>query len=195
MKKFATTLSIVLCLACAQVALADQHKTAGAPPKGEISQAVEAQATVTAIDLKTRMVTLKGADGKETTIYVDKRARNLPQVKVGDIVKFTYVQHVTWQARKAGDGAADTHVGTETAAVRTQPGEMPGGAVGTRVTFTATIEAIDLANGTVTLKGPQGNSETIKARNPANLKKVKVGDLVDIAYTEAVALKVERAQQ
>ncbi len=65
--------------------------------------------------------------------------------------------------------------------------------MGQRVTFTATIEAIDLAKGTVTLKGPQGNSQTIKARNPANLKKVKVGDLVDITYTELLALKVEEA--
>ena len=82
---------------------------------------------------------------------------------------------------------------TETAAERAEPGQKPGGAVGKRVTFTATIEAIDLAKGTVTLKGPQGRSETIKARNPANLKKVKVGDLVDISYTEAVAIKVEGA--
>jgi cysteine synthase len=51
----------------------------------------------------------------------------------------------------------------------------------------------DLAKGTVTLKGPQGNSQTIKARNPANLKKVKVGDLVDITYTELLGLKVEEA--
>ena len=72
MRKFATALSIVLCFAGAQVVLADQHKTAGAPPKGEISKAVEAQATVTAIDLKTRMVTLKGPEGKEATLHVDK---------------------------------------------------------------------------------------------------------------------------
>ena len=65
--------------------------------------------------------------------------------------------------------------------------------MGQRVTFTATIGAIDLAKGTVTLKGPQGNSQTIKARNPANLKKVKVGDLVDITYTELLGLKVEAA--
>jgi len=193
MKKLATALFMVLCLAGAQ-ALADQHKT-GALPKGEISDAVEMQATVTAIDLKHRMVTLKGPEGKETTIHVDKRARNLPQVKVGDVVKVAYVQHVAWQVRKAGEGAPSSDVGAETAAVRAEPGEKPGGAVGQRVTFTATIEAIDLAKGTVTLKGPEGNSETIKARNPANLKKVKVGDLVDITYTEAVAIKVEAAPQ
>ena len=159
--------------------------------KGEISEAVEMQATVTAIDQKTRMVTLKGPEGNETTLHVDKRARNLPQVKVGDVVKVAYLQQVAWQVRQPGQGAPSSAV--EQATVRAEPGQKPAGAVGQRVTFAATIEAIDLAKGTVTLKGPQGNSQTIKARNPANLKKVKVGDVVDITYTEVVAIKVDSA--
>jgi len=195
MRKLAIALSVIFSLAGAHPVLADQHQAGGSPPKGEISEAVEAQATVTAIDMKTRMVTLKGPEGNETTIHVDKRARNLPQVKVGDVVKVAYVQQVAWQVRKSGDPAPSSAVGTEAMAVRAEPGEKPGGAAGQRTTFTATIEAIDLAKGTVTLKGPQGNSQTIKARNPANLKKVKVGDLVDITYTELVAIKVEAAPQ
>ena len=190
MKKLAIAVSIVVSLTGAHAVLADQHKAGGGPVKGEISHAVEMQATVTAIDQKTRMVTLKAPEGNETTVHVDKRARNLAQVKVGDVVKFAYVQQVTWQVRKPGEGAASTDVQTEGAAVRTQPGEKPAGGAGQRVSFAATIEAIDLAKGTVTLKGPEGDSQTIKARNPANLKKVKVGDVVDITYTEAVALKV-----
>ena len=193
MRKLVTALSVVLSLAGAHAVLADQQKTGGALPKGEISDAVEMQATVTAIDLKTRMVTLKGPEGNETTIHADERARNLPQVKVGDVVKVAYLQQVAWQVRKPGQGAPSGDVGAEAAAVRAKPGEKPAGAVGQRVTFAATIEAIDLAKGTVTLKGPHGNSQTIKARNPANLKKVKVGDIVDIAYTEALAIKVDAA--
>ncbi len=193
MRKLAIALSVVLSLAGTHAVLADQHKTGGSLPKGEISEAVEMQATVTAIDLKTRMVTLKGPEGNETTIHVDKRARNLPQVKVGDVVKVAYVQQVAWQVRQPGAGAPSSDVGAEQAAVRAEPGQKPAGAVGQRVTFAATIEAIDLAKGTVTLKGPQGNSQTIKARNPANLKKVKVGDVVDITYTEVVAIKVDAA--
>ena len=193
MKKLAIALSVVIAFAGANAVLADQHTKRDALPKGEISQVQEVQATVTAINMKTRMVTLKEPEGNETTIHVDKRARNLAQVKVGDVVKIAYVQHVAWKARKAGQEGASSEVQTETAAVRAEPGEKPGGAVSQRVTFTTTIEAIDLAKGTVTLKGPQGNSQTIKARNPANLKKVKVGDLVDITYTEAVGIKVESA--
>jgi len=193
MKKLAIAVSVVLSLTGAHAVLADQHKAGGAPVKGEISEAVEMQATVTAIDQKNRMVTLKAAEGNETTIHVDKRARNLAQVKVGDVVKLAYVQQVAWQVRKPGGGAPSGDMQTESAAARAQPGEKPAGAVSQRITFAASIEAIDLAKGTVTLKGPEGNSQTIKARNPANLKKVKVGDVVDITYTEAVAVKVEAA--
>ncbi len=188
MSKLAIALFVVLSLAGAHTALADQQK----PAAGGFSESKEMQATVTAIDLKTRMVTLKDSDGNETTIHVDKRARNLPQVKVGDVVKVAYLQAVAWKVNKSGKAVATE---AEAATVRAEPGEKPGGAAGQRITFTATIEAIDLDNGTVTLKGPEGDSHTIKARNPANLKKVKVGDLVDITYTEAVAIKVEPAPQ
>jgi Cu/Ag efflux protein CusF len=188
MSKLALTLFVVLSLTAAQTTLADQTK----PAAGGFSKTVEIQATVTAIDLKTRMVTLKGLEGNETTIYVDQRARNLPQVKVGDVVKVAYHEAVAW---KVNESKKAVPTEAQAAQARTELGQKPGGAVGQRITFTATIEAIDLANGTVTLKGPQGNSRTIKARNPANLKKVKVGELVDITYTEAVAIKVEPAPQ
>jgi hypothetical protein len=191
MRKLAVALSFLFSAALTHAAFADESKAAGAPPGGEVSKTVELQATVTAIDLKTRMVTLKGPEGNETTIYVDERARNLPQVKVGDVVKIAYVEALAWQVKKAGKAKPGADV--EAAAARTEPGAKPGGGVARRVSITATIEAIDLANGTVTLKGPEGNTRTIKARKPANLKKVKVGDLVNITYTEAVAIKVEAA--
>jgi ribosomal protein S17 len=162
-----------------------------APPSGEVGEVVELQATVTAIDMATRSVSLKAADGSETTIRVDERARNLGQVKVGDVVKVAYVRALAWQMSKSTK--ASTTVEVEEAAGRAKEGDKPGGMAGRRVSATLTIEAIDTANGTVTLKGPAGNSRTIKARNPENLKKVKVGDLVDVTFTEAVALKVEPA--
>jgi Cu/Ag efflux protein CusF len=191
MKKIAIALSVALSLAGAHVALADQHQKAEAAPQGEIGQVVEVEATVTAIDQKTRKVTVKGPEGKEMTFVADERARNLAQVKVGDVVRVAYVESLAWKVDRSKKTVAAPEV--ETAAGRTKAGEMPGGAVAQRVTATVSVEAIDLANGTVTLKGPQGNSRTIKARNPANLQKVKVGDIVDITYTEALALKVEPA--
>jgi len=193
MRKFATVMLAALSLASAPVAFAAEADRSDAPPSGEVGRVVEMQATVTAIDMATRTVTLKGADGAETAIQVDERARNLPQVKVGDVVKVAYVQALAWKLSKSTK--AEPTVQVEEAADRAKEGEKPGGVAGRRVSATVTIEAIDTANGTVTLKGPQGYSRTVKALNPDNLRKVKVGDLVDITYTEAVALKVEPASK
>ncbi len=188
MRKLMTSAFVAALLLAGTQAWADDTKTPAAPPSGGVAQTVEMQATVTAIDQATRMVTLKGPDGKETTIHVDERARNLGQVKVGDVVKVAYTEALAWKLSKSKKMQPTAEV--EEAAARAKAGEKPGGGAARRVTITAQIEAIDLDKGTVTLKGPQGNSRTIKARNPDNLKKVKVGDLIDITYTEAVALQV-----
>jgi len=45
----------------------------------------------------------------------------------------------------------------------------------------------------VTIKGPEGNTETVKARNPKNLDAVKVGDLVEITYTRALAIALDKS--
>ena len=71
-----------------------------------------------------------------------------------------------------------------------QPGEKPAMQKGRTVNVTATITEIDQANATVTLRGPEGSLTTVKAADPNNLKKVAVGDLIDISYTESVAVAV-----
>jgi hypothetical protein len=176
-----TTLAIaVLLTACAT----------GQPtqPSGKMENVVEARATVTAVDPATRTVTLKEADGEELEVAVTEEVRNFDQIKPGDELVVSYTEALAWQVKPAAQGAPGVSENVE--ATRAQPGERPAGAVGRAVTLTATITAIDTANGTVTLTGPGGESRTIKARDPNNLKKVKVGDLVDITYSENVALAV-----
>ena len=159
------------------------------PPSGKMENAVEARATVTAVDPATRTVSLKEANGDELDVAVTQEVRNFDQIKPGDEVVVTYTEALAWQVKPAGQGAPGVSENVE--ATRAQPGEKPAGAVGRAVTMTATITAIDIPNGTVTLTGPGGESRTIKARDPNNLKKVKVGDLVDITYSENVALAVK----
>jgi hypothetical protein len=61
------------------------------------------------------------------------------------------------------------------------------------VTITATIEAIDQANRTVTLKGPKGNSVDVKApEGMQGFKSLKVGDQVTVTYFEALAVQVRK---
>ena len=189
MRKLAIALVSALCIGVVGIASAGENKK----PSGEINQAKMVTAEVTAIDLPTRLVTLKGPQGNTFTVYADDRVKNLPQVHVGDKVDISYYESLVWNVKKATEGTPGATVQEEMKSAK--PGSKPAGAAARQVKATVTIEAIDLANGTVTLKGPQGNSRTIKARNPENLKKVQVGDLVDITYTEALAVKVRSASK
>jgi hypothetical protein len=97
------------------------------------------------------------------------------------------------QVHKPGEAAPGAT--SQQAVVSTKPGETPGAAVGQEVTVTATVTAIDTKAGTVTVKGPQGGERTVKARDPKNLAKIKVGDLVEITYTEALAIALDKPKK
>jgi hypothetical protein len=156
----------------------------------KVSDEVTVRATVTAIDQKKRTVTLRGPEGNQQTFQLGPEVRNLPQVRKGDEVVATYYESVALRLRKPGE--ATPGVVTAEDAVRAAPGEMPGAAMGETVNVTATVQKVDHRKQTVTLKGPQGKLVTVKVQDPERLKKVKVNDLVEVTYTEAVAIAVER---
>jgi hypothetical protein len=167
--------------------------TGGAAPKAMpgkgVAGSVTVRGTIDAIDKGKGTITLKGPQGRTVTLDVKDRAK-LDAVKVGDPVVATYIEAVAFQVRKAGSAAPGATV--KEAQVGSKPGETPAGAVGREVTVTATITALDLKARTVTIKGPQGNSETFKIRDPKNAEGVKVGDLVDITYTQALAVTLDK---
>jgi len=157
----------------------------------ERSQSVTVTAVVEAIDVQKRLVTLRGPEGNTTTVRVDESVRNLAQVRKGDTVAVEYFESIAIQLAKPGElkvGDAAIAEGVE----RAQPGAKPGAVGGRAITIVTEVEAIDKTAGTVTLKGPGGKSETIKAQNPANLDKIKVGDTLQVTYTQAVAVSVEK---
>ena len=124
------------------------------------------EATVTAINQETRQVTLQNAAGELVTFIAGDEVRNLAQ------------------------GDAEVGVSSAAAESRAEPGEKPAGAAISETVLVVVIEAINKENETVTLKGPEGNSKTVKVRNPANLDKVAIGDKVQITYTESLAVVV-----
>ena len=136
-------------------------------------------------------VTLKGPKGRTVTIEV-KDKQKLDMIKVGDPVVAAYVEAVAFRVQKAGSGATPG-VTTQETRISSKPGETPAGAVGREVTATVTITAIDKKARTVTVKGPQGGTETIKAKDPKNLEGLKVGDMVEITYTQALAISLDKS--
>ena len=70
----------------------------------------------------------------------------------------------------------------------------PGKGTATNVVkVTASVEAVDAAARSVTLKGPRGNVMTL-AVGPGvkNLAQVKVGDLVVVRYAQALTLELKK---
>ena len=151
---------------------------------------VTVTATVTAINQKTRAVTLTAQNGQVYSFVADTAVKNLAQVKQGDNVTVTYIEALAYDVRKPGTAPAPT---TTVAGAAAPVGAMPAGAIAQQTTATVTITAIDPKVPSVTFKGPQGNTQTIKVLHPERLQGVKVGDLVDLTYTQALAIKVTPA--
>jgi ribosomal 50S subunit-recycling heat shock protein len=182
----AACLAGALCLAT--VALAE---TPAAAPKGEAMMAsVQLTATVTSIDQKTREVTVRTDDGQERSFVAGEEAKNLAQVKKGDRITVTYAEALVYEVKKGGAAVAPASAVAGKAA---QPGMKPAGAIARQTTATVLITAIDPKGPSVTFKGAGGNTQTIKVMHPEKLQGVKVGDTVEITYTEALAIKVEEA--
>jgi len=164
----------------------------GAKPSGIKEKTVKMTATVQAIDLDKRVVTLKGQKGNIFDLKVGEEAKNLPQVKVGDLVTVQFYESLAFEVTKPGQAGG---AGATAAVASAKPGEKPAGIAAGQVTVTATIEAIDAKKNRVTLKGPEGKTQEIKVKDPKNLVNVKVGDQVVLTYTEALAISVEPAKK
>ena len=145
-------------------------------------------ATVTAVNLKTRKVTLRSAEGRAFTIHVGKDAVNLRQVKKGDVITVTFSRELEVFLAEPGEQINEQTVVVATA----KPGSKPRGVGVAQTIVTAKIYAVDKANQLVKLEFIDGTDVVVKAQNPANLEKVKAGDTIAISYIEAVDIAVKK---
>lgn len=155
-------------------------------------QAVMATATVTAtvtkIDHKSREVHIKTEDKQEYKFIAGPDVQNLDQVKKGDVITVVYTEALAYEVKSHSNNA-----GTTTAMAAANKGEKPAAAVAQQTTVTVTITAIDTKAPSITIKEPDGTVETIKVKDPSKLNGIKVGDVVDLTYTEAFAISVDRS--
>jgi hypothetical protein len=144
--------------------------------------------TIEAIEASSRTLTLKKADGTFVTTVAGPDITRFAELKLGDTVNVRYYDNVIVRLKQPGEsdmisGAKGT-TGAEQA--------LPGGTRAKQVTITATITAIDPAAPSITFTGPHGWKYSSKVQDVEALAKVKVGDRVDIVWTEAMLVSVER---
>lgn len=145
-------------------------------------------ATVEAIEASTRTLTLKKADGSYLTTVAGPDVARFAEVKIGDTVNVRYYENVVIRLKRAGESDVVSSVKGTTGSEQV----LPGGTRAKQVMITATITAIDTTVPSITFTGPRGWKYSSKVQDMEALAKVKVGDKVDIVWTEAMLVSVER---
>jgi len=145
---------------------------------------------IEAIEAGSRTITLKKPDGSFVTTVAGPEIQRFEELKVGDKVNARYYENVVVRLKRPGESDVVSGVKGTTGSEQA----LPGGTKAKQVTITATITAIDPNTPTITFTGPSGWKYTSKVQDTEALAKVKVGDKVDITWTEAVLVSVERGQ-
>jgi len=145
-----------------------------------------ATAVVEAIDHATREVTLKEDNAQYHTVKVPPDNKRFDTIKVGDKVTARYYDNVVIRVKHPGEKDVDT----DTGAVTQGSSAKAGGTAATQRTITATITAIDMKIPSISLKGPKDWAYSSKVRDKDALAKLKVGDKLDITWTEALLVSV-----
>lgn len=158
-----------------------------APGQASLAQELTASATVTAIDLETRQVTLKNAEGETFDIVAGEQVANLPNVKVGDKVMLKYLQILDVELLKGTAGIRKRIV--EVDGERAGADEKPGGGVGMKVTLYADVIGLDKQQQTVTVRGVD-ETLTIKINNPEQFNLIAEGDQLKAVQTKAIGIGI-----
>jgi len=141
-------------------------------------------ATVEAVEQASRTVVLRSKEGALRTVQLGPNAQ-VANIKPGDTVSATYYENIILRKKPAGEPDVDT---LEAAAQRGTA--KAGGTVGLQQAVTATVTAVDLNAPSISLSGPRGWSYSSKVQDKKALEQVKVGDKIDITWTEAVLVSV-----
>jgi hypothetical protein len=180
MKRFVVgIIAVAVLVSMASMAMA-QARTITAEMRSETG-------TIEAIEVSTRTVTLRKPDGTLVSTVAGPDIKRFAELKVGDTVSAKYYENVVIRLKRPGEPDVDTGTKGTTGAESV----LPGGTRAKQRTITATITAIDMNMPSATFTGPNGWKYTSKVQDKEALAKVKVGDKVDIVWTEAVLVSVE----
>jgi len=173
----------------AQPASPAASSTESASPGVRAATVIVVHGKIVAIDKAKKSVTLEGPEGRQVALKVNN-PHNLEAVKVGDPVVARFTEIVTIRKKKPGENLPSASVSG--GIVTAKPGEPPGAAAAQQLTVVFGVVDVDRAQGLVTIKGPDGSVETVKAQNPKNLDQLKSGDELVVTSTKAAAISVEK---
>jgi hypothetical protein len=160
------------------------------------SESATLQARITAINRKTRAVTLVGSSGDRATVTAGPAVR-LEKLKVGDRVNAQYYRSVAFMVKPPAGGNGTPVSDDQITQIIAQPAQAPGGIAVRLTKVSGTVVGIDLAAHRIDLVSPAGGGVyTIDVTEPsriAMLGSLKVGDTITAAVSQALAVSIEPA--
>lgn len=150
-------------------------------------------ATIEALNLETREITVKGPAGNVYTFPVDPAVKRLAEFKVGDAITLDYYASLAAELREPTAEEKAEPLAVLQDAGKADATSSPKGGAYRIIRAIVTIEGLDRPTGTATVKGPRGNYVVIQVRDPAMLPKLRIGDTVVVVYTEAFAVRLDKA--
>jgi len=143
---------------------------------------------IESVDAAAGTVTLQDEDGKSMTVKVGPDV-DLSTVKKGDDITVRATKGLAIVVMKGPESAEAAQPAA--GSIKPQPGESD--AAMDAMSATSTVEAVDPAKRTVTLKGPQGDKHTIHLGKEAiNFDQIKPGDKVSATLAEQVAVGITK---
>jgi hypothetical protein len=158
-----------------------------------VSDEDQIRAVIESVDPATRQVQLRGPQGGTVTVMAGPEVRNFGQLKSGDQVVVTYREALAAELAKPGSSAPPPRLAQRMN--HAAPGATPGASAEQMIQARVKITGIDHKHNRVSFVGPAKIERTVEVTDlklQDFLKTVKVGDEVDLTYTEAIALSVEQ---
>ena len=181
--KIVTIFSSALMLALAGTAGAQVSKTL----TGEMKTVT---VSVEAIERASREVTVKKPDGNYEVFYAPNTMKRFDTLKIGDKITATYYENLILRLKQPGEKSDEK----DQAAVVPAAGGRAGATVSHQQTITATITAIDQTVPSITFSGPHNWTYSSRVEDRKALAKVKVGDKVELTWTEAMLLSLDEGK-
>lgn len=186
--------ALTACSSPSKSAVSSSSSSMPSKTHAEISDEVTESAKVVAVDQSTRMVTLMAETGEGVTVHCGDEVRNFAQISVGDTLKVHYKRMLGATLLPAG---SDPAVATGcVVAARAPAGGMPGAGVGAGISIRVKIVSVDTSHDVVLFSLPTGQlvARTLMTAEGRDFAKgLKVGDLVQLDFAEAMAISVEKS--
>jgi Cu/Ag efflux protein CusF len=179
--------AVVISVLLAAPAFAQTAASSAGPDGIGAAAIAETQARVVGIDKTSNSVALQGPGGRVVNIAVNPEVGDVGKLQIGDTVNIQYQNALLVRVTKvASDGIRERI--DETATIPASGGAT---ASARRVLVLATVQKINQAHRTITIRGPN-KTETLHVGPDVSLKGIKAGDSVQAEFIEATAILVTR---